>query len=221
MFQVLARSYGIVLRHPEATQGPPRGPVLVDHVSDDLTTVLTDMLKWSTNITAEVVGLTASATRGGAPGSLAASGARMADWLRGRTAINGARFVDHSGLGPDSRITPEDMVAALVHSGPDGALRRMLKRIDMTDSNGRPLRNHPARVVAKTGTLNFVSGLAGYIQGPSNAVLAFAVFAADLDRRRRLSPEEMERPDGGRGWTQRARAMQQKLIERWVTVHGA
>ena len=221
VFQVLARSYGIVLRHPEAIRAAPRGTVLVEHVSDDLTAVLTDMLKWSTNLTAEVVGLTASALRGGTPGSLAVSGARMADWLRGRTGIDGARFVDHSGLGPDSRITPEDMVKALVRSGPDGTLRRMLKRIDMADSNGRPLRDHPARVVAKTGTLNFVGGLAGYVQGPSNAVLAFAIFAADLERRQRLTPEEMERPDGGRGWTQRARAMQQKLIERWVTVHAA
>ncbi|MCU0911245.1 MAG: D-alanyl-D-alanine carboxypeptidase/D-alanyl-D-alanine-endopeptidase [Rhodobacteraceae bacterium] len=221
VFQVLARSYGIVLRHPEETQVAPRGTVLVEHVSDDLTAVLTDMLKWSTNITAEVVGLSASALRGGAPSSLAVSGARMSDWLRGRAGVDGARFVDHSGLGPDSRISPQDMVTALVRSGPDGLLRRMLKRVDMTDSNGRPLRDHPARVVAKTGTLNFVSGLAGYVQGPSNAVLAFAIFAADLDRRRRLSPEEMERPDGGRGWTQRARAMQQKLIERWVAVHAA
>lgn len=221
VFQVLARSYGIELRHPEPLQGQPRGTVLVEHVSAELTAILTDMLKWSTNLTAEVVGLSASAARGGVPGSLGASGARMADWLRGRAGVNGARFVDHSGLGADSRITPEDMVRALVRSGPDGTLRRMMKRIEMTDSNGRTIRDHPARVAAKTGTLNFVSALSGYVQGPSNAVLAFAIFAADLDRRRGLGPEDIERPEGGRGWTLRARAMQQKLIERWVALHAA
>ena len=144
----------------------------------------------------------------------------MGDWLRGRAPVNGARFVDHSGLGDASRISAGDMVKALVQSGADGALRRMLKRIDMKDGNGRVIRDHPARVVAKTGTLNFVSGLAGYVQTPSNEVLAFAIFAADIERRRGLAPEDMERPNGGRGWTLSARALQQKLIERWVAVHG-
>jgi D-alanyl-D-alanine carboxypeptidase/D-alanyl-D-alanine-endopeptidase (penicillin-binding protein 4) len=220
VFQVLARSYGIELSPPARAQGVPRGTVLVDHVSDDLVTILTDMLKWSTNLTAEVVGLSASTARGGAPATLAASGARMSDWLKGRTGAGGAHFVDHSGLGPESRISASDMVSALVHSGADGALRRMMKHIDMKDANGRTIRNHPARVVAKTGTLNFVSDLAGYVQTPSNAVLAFAIFSADLERRRGLGPDDLERPEGGRGWISRARALQQKLIERWVAVHG-
>lgn len=220
VFQVLARSYGIDLRHPERTGGVPRGTVLVEHVSADLTEIMTDMLKWSTNLTAEVVGLTASTQRGGAPASLDASGRRMSDWLAGRAGTNGARFVDHSGLGDQSRIAAADMVKALVQSGADGALRRMLKRIDMKDAQNRTIRDHPARVVAKTGTLNFVSALAGYVQTPSNAVLAFAIFAADVPRRRGLAPEDMERPEGGRGWTRSARGLQQKLIERWVAVYG-
>lgn len=221
VFQVLARSYGILLSPPARATGVPRGTVLVENVSGDLVTVLTEMLKWSTNLTAEVIGLSASTRRGGSPATLAASGRRMSDWLKGRTGVNGARFVDHSGLGPDSRISASDMVTALVQSGADGALRRMMKRIDMKDANGRTMRDHPARVQAKTGTLNFVSALAGYVQTPSNAVLAFAIFSADLDRRRGLGPEDLERPEGGRGWTSRARAMQQRLIERWVAVYGS
>ena len=35
------------------------------------------------------------------------------------------------------------------------------------------------RVVAKTGTLNFVSALAGYVEGPGARLRAFAIFAAD------------------------------------------
>jgi D-alanyl-D-alanine carboxypeptidase/D-alanyl-D-alanine-endopeptidase (penicillin-binding protein 4) len=221
VFKVLARSHGIELSPPTLAEGLPRGTALVEHVSDDLVAVLTEMLKWSTNLTAEVVGLASSTQRGGMPRTLEASAGRMGDWLRGRAPVNGARFVDHSGLGPRSRISAQDMVSALVQSGADGALRRMLKRIEMKDAGGRTLRDHPARVVAKTGTLNFVSGLAGYVQTPSNAVLAFAIFAADLERRRGLASDDMERPEGGRGWTGRARALQQKLIERWVEVYGA
>jgi len=220
VFQVLARSYGIDLSHPAPAQGAPQGQALVEHVSADLTTVLRDMLKFSTNLTAEVVGLTASAARGGPTATLGASAARMGDWLRARTGVTGARFLDHSGLGGESRISAAEMVTALVRSGAVDTLRPILKRIDMTDANGRTVANHPARVAAKTGTLNFVSGLAGFVQGPSERILAFAIFAADLDRRSRLAPEDVERPEGGQGWTRRARAMQQKLIERWVTLHA-
>jgi D-alanyl-D-alanine carboxypeptidase/D-alanyl-D-alanine-endopeptidase (penicillin-binding protein 4) len=221
VFQVLARSYGIELPRPLPSRGAPQGQAIVEHASAELTNVLTDMLKFSTNLTAEVLGLTASAARGGPVATLGASAARMGEWLRARTGVTGARFVDHSGLGGDSRISAADMVGALLRSGALERLRPILKRVDMTDPKGQPLRNHPARVAAKTGTLNFVSGLAGFAEGPSGRVLAFAIFAADLERRRRLAPDEAERPAGSQGWTRRARAMQQKLIERWVALHAS
>ena len=216
VFQILARSHGIQLSAPQPLRGQPEGTLLAEHVSDELGTMLAEMLRWSTNLTAEAIGLAASEQLGARPASLPVSGARMGDWLKARANVNGVRFVDHSGLGPESRISAADMVRALVGSGPDGTLRRMLKRIDMKDERGRVLRDHPARVVGKTGTLNFVSALSGYVQTPSARVLAFAVFAADLDRRRALGEDEVERPPGGRAWTLRARALQQKLIERWV-----
>ncbi len=220
VFQVLARAQGIDLPRPE-TARDARGTVIVEDQSQDLGSILVDMLKWSTNLTAEVVGLSASARAGSQPANLNASARRMGDWLAAKIGVNGERFVDHSGLGVESRISPEHMVRALVASGPDGALRRMMKRIDMKDSGGRVIRNHPAQVVAKTGTLNFVSALAGYVQTPSNAVLAFAINAADLPRRSGLDEEEIERPEGGRGWTGQARRLQQQLIERWTTVYGS
>ncbi len=221
VFAWFARANGIELAVGQPVRGEVRGTVLAEHVSGDLRGILTDMLRFSTNITAEAIGLSASGARGAMPGTLVGSGQRMTGWLEGRAGVRGARFVDHSGLGSESRISAQDMVRALVQSGPDGALRPLLRRIDMRDGNGRVLRDHPARVQAKTGTLNFVSGLAGYVQAPSNRVLSFAIFAADLDRRARLGRSEMENPDGAQAWTRRARALQQKLIERWVSAYGA
>ncbi len=220
VFAWFARSQGIELPRPEAARGQVRGTVLAEVASADLRTVAAEMLRWSTNLTAEVVGLTASARAGAMPGSLAASGQRMAGWLASRAGVRGARFVDHSGLGDASRISAAEMVQALVRSGADGALRGILRVHEMKDANGRRIGNHPARVVAKTGTLNFVSGLAGYVQTPSDTVLAFAVFCADLGRRGGLSAAERERPEGAQAWTARARRLQQQLIERWTAVYG-
>jgi D-alanyl-D-alanine carboxypeptidase/D-alanyl-D-alanine-endopeptidase (penicillin-binding protein 4) len=112
------------------------------------------------------------------------------------------------------------MVRALVAAGPDGALRGMMRAQPMLDGRGRPIADHPVQVVAKTGTLNFVSSLAGYAQLPTGRVLAFAIFCADTARRAALAPEERERPEGARPYNQRAKRLQQRLIERWAALHA-
>jgi len=96
-----------------------------------------------------------------------------------------------------------------------------LKPVRFKDERGRPMRNHPVEAVAKTGTLNFVSGLAGYFQVPGGRRMAFAIFAADLPRRAAIPPQNRERPPGARPWAVRARALQQDLIERWAQLYGA
>jgi D-alanyl-D-alanine carboxypeptidase/D-alanyl-D-alanine-endopeptidase (penicillin-binding protein 4) len=133
-----------------------------------------------------------------------------------RTAL-----VDHSGLGGDSRMAPDDLVAALVEVRRRGILRPLLKPIAMRDDRGRVLKNHPLKVDAKTGTLNFVSGLGGFMTAPNGAELAFAIFSADTVARGRLSRAERVRPDGGRAWNGRAKRLQQMLIDRWGALYGS
>ncbi|HVL21201.1 MAG TPA: D-alanyl-D-alanine carboxypeptidase, partial [Amaricoccus sp.] len=72
---------------------------------------------------------------------------------------------------------------------------------------------------AKTGTLDFVSGLAGYILGKRR--LAFAVLIADLDRRAALGLAERASPPGGAAWIARARRQERALVHRWARLHAA
>ena len=58
----------------------PEGGVFVTHHSAPLESILRDMLKYSTNITAELVGLTATAQRQGRALPLAASAQAMSEW---------------------------------------------------------------------------------------------------------------------------------------------
>ena len=220
VFQILARAHGIVLRAPEVARGTHRGKVLVARQSPTLAAILKGMLKSSNNLTAELAGLSASLARGRTVRGLADSGAEMADWMRDRLAARKPRFVDHSGLGDRTRLSASDMVAGLVRLGPDSTLASMLKQVPMRDGLGKLRQGRPVELRAKTGTLNFVSGLAGFIMPEGGRDLAFAIFAADMARRRVIPEADRERPRGARSWSGQARRLQWGLVNRWVELFG-
>ena len=220
VFQTLAGSQGIRLSAPKMIDALPAGEVLVRHQSPDLRRILRDMLKWSVNLTAEMMGLAATVAGGHKPDSLKASAEHMNVWAQKNLGMQTAALVDHSGLGDDSRVTANDMVTALVQVHGSG-LRDILKPIVMRDDKRNEIKDHPIKVDAKTGTLNFVSSLAGYLTGPDGTEMAFAIFAADEAIRATLTRAEREGPAGGKSWNRRAKRMQQQLIERWGVLYGA
>ena len=216
VFRILARNRGVDLDAPVFSESaPPSARVLVEHSSDPLEDLLRGMMRWSTNLTAEVVGLSATQAGGVRPQTLSESGAAMSAWMTERLGARQARFVDHSGLGANSRLRPHDMTRALVAAGPNSMLRGLMRDMPILDVTGAPIPGHPLDLVAKTGTLNFVSTLAGYVGTPSGRTLAFSVFCADLERRERLSRTQMERPPGARTYNRRAKMLQQAMLRRW------
>jgi len=188
--------------------------------SQPLRIILRDMLKFSTNITAEMVGLAATRAMGKRPTTLKASAQSMSDWARARYGMRTLSLVDHSGLGDASRMSPAELVQTLVQVRKRGVLRPILKPIPVRDDQGRVINNHPVKVDAKTGTLFFVSGWGGYMTCADGTELAFAIFSADLDVRQRMKQQDRERPDGARSWNGRAKRLQQALIRRWDTIYG-
>lgn len=90
----------------------------------------------------------------------------------------------------------------------------------MRDARGNVQADHAVSVAAKTGTLNFVSGLGGYFTTGQGREFAFAILSADLRVRAGIKGDARERPPGGRDWTLRARSLQQALIERWAAVYA-
>jgi D-alanyl-D-alanine carboxypeptidase/D-alanyl-D-alanine-endopeptidase (penicillin-binding protein 4) len=220
VFQTLCRSFGIALPAFQPADRLAEGQVIAQWQSPVLPDILREMMKYSTNLTAEAVGVSASRARGGNPSSLSASGRMMAEWLKGATGAKHAKFEDHSGLGDATRISASDMVRVLVRAGWNGPLRHLMKEIPLTDDDGKALARTGVKVEAKTGTLNFVSALAGYVETQKGRKLAFAIFSADMPRRDAIPRAERERPAGARGWNGRAKGMQQALIERWTVAFG-
>jgi D-alanyl-D-alanine carboxypeptidase/D-alanyl-D-alanine-endopeptidase (penicillin-binding protein 4) len=221
VFATFARAHGIVLPLAQASSAPPQGTMLAQLESEPLHQMLRGMLKHSTNLTAECVGMTATALASGRPSGLKASGSEMQSWLDDQIGALDARFVDHSGLGDGSRISAQEMVRALVQLGSKPQLAPMMKQMWMRDAKGRPDKSHAAIVRAKTGTLNFVSALAGYVTVPDGRDLAFTILTAEPERRAAIRPQDRERPRGGRAWAGRSRMLQMRLIEHWVNTYRA
>lgn len=217
VFRVLARARGLVLDEPVRAEALPDGQELAALESPPLVDILRDMLLYSTNLTAEVIGLAATAARGVAPASLAASAAIMSDWLAVRYDVSGA-LVDHSGLGDASRISAADLVQVLTRAGTEPNLRPLLRSITLRDVEGRPLDPPPAEVLAKTGTLNFVSCLSGYLAGQGSRDLAFAILTANLDLREDARESGDDVPPGAASWNVRSRRMQQRMLQFWANI---
>ncbi|HBQ37361.1 MAG TPA: D-alanyl-D-alanine carboxypeptidase/D-alanyl-D-alanine-endopeptidase [Rhodobacteraceae bacterium] len=220
VFQTMARSHGIKLPRTVTSKGNINGQVLVEHKSAELRVLLKNLLKYSNNMTAESIGMMASSASGGTVGSLKASAKEMTAWSKSHSGARKSSFVDHSGLGSGSRLAAGDMVSALVKQGPNGQLAHLLKQIPLRNSKGKVIKGHPVKVHAKTGTLNFVSALAGYITAPDGTQLAFAIFTADEKRRNGVGKADREAPRGSKSWNKASKRLQQGLIERWAGLYG-
>jgi serine-type D-Ala-D-Ala carboxypeptidase/endopeptidase (penicillin-binding protein 4) len=215
VFRSLAVGAGLAL--PEAVVAPGAGGVLALHDSPGLAAVLRGMLRYSTNLTAEVVGLRSGQARGVAPADLAESAAAMTVWARTRYGLRGAAFVNHSGLSDSTHVSPEELVQVLVQAEAQG-LPGLLRERPILDSHRKPIEIGGVQVQSKTGTLNFVSALAGYISGPRR--YAFAILAADPALRAKVRPDQRDDPPGGAAWLSRARAQEQALLRRWALAYG-
>lgn len=220
VFAILARANGIVLKTPEQARDLPAGTELARVESPPLHEVAKLMLHYSNNLTAELLGLTATAKRlGQPPASIPASARAMSDWAHQTRGLTGVAMVDHSGLGDASVFPTGDLVRLLAAPEVHDRLRPLLKEVTLLDDKGRIVKAPGFSADAKTGTLNFVSGLAGYITARNGSEMVFAVLSGDVPRRDALTRDQRERPDGGRAWTARARHLQQALLNRWGTLY--
>lgn len=215
VFHTLAQSAGIKLTRATAISDVPDAAELARHESVPLREMMREMLLYSTNLTAEAAGMTATASRGDRAKGLRTSALSMAHWARGRADIN-PHFEDHSGLSGQDQIAAGDMVKLLNADGVRDTLRPIMKRIPMVDGKRRAIKDFPAEVRAKTGTLNFVSTLAGYLKTGGGRELTFAIFALDPDAREASLGSLDERPAGASGFNAKAKRLQQDLLQRWA-----
>ena len=209
--------------------------MLAVHHSPELAFVASQILRYSNNLSAELVGLAASSRLAGRPESLADSAAVLGQWFRQRlpeTDWTGFALANHSGLSSQSRTTPHQIADILVAAaqddyGADSAgsgpgYAGLLRPVRWEDAlnEGRDPAASRLEVRAKTGTLYYVSGLAGYLRANSGGWFAFAIFVSDTAARQQFDATVDLRttviPNGGRAWLSRARALERQIVTRWA-----
>jgi D-alanyl-D-alanine carboxypeptidase/D-alanyl-D-alanine-endopeptidase (penicillin-binding protein 4) len=164
--------------------------LLSEHVSAPLADVCKISNKPSNNFVAEAIYKTLGGEIYGMPGTLAKGTHAVMDYLTSLGIKPGSyKIVNGSGLTHENRITPADLsmllrkiyydmsvapdfLASLAIAGIDGTIRN---RFLGTDAVGL--------VRAKTGTLNGVSALSGYV-GDKDDVLIFSIFVEGFRHRR-------------------------------------
>jgi serine-type D-Ala-D-Ala carboxypeptidase/endopeptidase (penicillin-binding protein 4) len=227
LFRRLAADAGVSLPAPQPGRVPPDkaaggARVVATLDSPPLTAMARALLRYSNNLSAEMIGLAAARRidptidRLGQSALLlqtlltrqsdaeAEANAKPADW-------RGLRLANHSGLGTGSQATPRQMAALLRLGGPP------LWSLLPGEEDGKAL---PPGVHAKTGTLSFVKGLAGAVRTASGQTLGFALFITDAERRRALDAaldrRVTEPPAEAHAWAIRARALQNDLLTDWI-----
>jgi D-alanyl-D-alanine carboxypeptidase/D-alanyl-D-alanine-endopeptidase (penicillin-binding protein 4) len=225
VFKSLAWTNGIALNPARVGTAPGGAQIIARHQSRALQPMLRSMLRYSTNLTAEMVGLAASRAGGIQPASLTESAGAMNAWAAGVAGFApgdpGFQLTNHSGLAADSRVSPRRMVeflAAIARRKPatgavaarlPGGITDLLRDYSVAVKTVK-LDYANLDIAAKTGTMDYVRGLAGYIVTPSGRRLAFAIFSNDLGRRR----PGVERID--KRWMAQAREFERTLIRNWV-----
>lgn len=168
-------------------RGPTPGTadLIVQHRSVPLTAVLMDMNKYSNNFMAEQVLKAVGAETGGVPGTTDKGLDAVRSYLDelqiprdAYTVING------SGLSRDAALPPSVLTAVMVDMARDETVgsefQTSLSIAGLDGTLRRRLSEEPARVRGKTGTIDGVHCLTGYVTAADGDLYAFSFLVNDL-----------------------------------------
>ena len=195
---------------------PKKGKLVCTHYSDKKVTILENALKYSKNMVTESIGLAASRTVSSNLYDLDQSAVLMTRWFRMITGKQNSLFLNHSGLSAGSFSTSEDFRRFLMQKKVQRSLLPILKLTPVYTSKGKVSSIGDITVRAKSGTMHYIRGLAGYICKEDIPVMAFSIFSADLEKRKENSSNNFERPRGSSAWLSRAVIQERQIIRKII-----
>ena len=220
----IAAEMGIEL--PVPTRGAPKAQPrrLLIIQSKPVSELVEDMLVYSNNQLAETLGLATSRFLKAEPQSLAESAAVLLADLRsrlGEVSWQGFHITNHSGLDPNARATPSQLVQLLAFGLEKHAMPQLLPANGWSGSLQKRLVEPGLlqRVWAKTGSLDFATSLAGYFMPESGGLYIFAIMSDDLERRAvydAMAVPDAEIRQEGQRWEDEIKISHDNLLREWI-----
>lgn len=181
----LLRSRGVVVGgEPDVGVAPADAVVAGSVSSAPMAEVVAQMLRESDNMTSELL-VKELGRRFGADGSWVEGLAVLrTTLLAAGLAVDGLTAVDGSGLDRSDRATCRLLTAATGRAGPESELVAGFPVAGRTGTLAERFVNTPltGRLRAKTGSLDGVVGLVGYVQSAAGRSVLFSLLANELPR---------------------------------------
>lgn len=185
-FESLMKQHGIAVtgKHLRGTT-PSDADLLTQHRSVALSQILAEMNKTSNNFMAETVLRTVGAEVYGAPGTTD-KGLKVVQEYLDSVGVGKKEYnvVNGSGLTRLATLRPSVMTAVLVDMAHDhrvgNEFEASLAIAGLDGTLWRRLPDDPGRVRGKTGTLDGVHTLVGYVEAANGHLYAFAFLTNDV-----------------------------------------
>lgn len=225
VFADLAKLYGIDLPAPERISGGPKSRRIAVHKSRPLRELVRDMLWYSNNLMAELIGLSAAKTIDPELASLETSAGIVLSALErqlSEISWDEASLDNHSGLSSKARLTPEQLAAILRQGWNGGTLSSLLPGSGWSGTLARRFNgpDQALRIWAKTGSINYVTTLGGYLLSSSHAPAAFVIMISDEKARAAYDAQSRRTREGeteARAWKREAEKVMDRIVERWLS----
>ena len=151
---------------------------LLSRESQPLAEAVRDTNKWSNNLMARTILLTLGAEQFGAPGTPAKGERAIKTWLAGKGLEFPELVIENgAGLSRQERISAKSLGDLLVDVGNSPVMPELMSSLPIAGADGtmkKRLKNNEVtgRAHIKTGTLDGVKTIAGYVLGKSGKRLA-------------------------------------------------
>ncbi len=197
VFRSILKEKGINFEGTIAKAKVPRWAVsFYDHYSKSLSDIVQDFNKNSVNIIGEMLVKTLGAWFMGEPGTWKKGTDVIVGYLH-KVGIDNIILVDGSGLSKHNRISPYALVRVLARAYKNPSIsKEFLSSLPIAGVDGTLKKRFRfskirRRVFAKTGYLNGVRALSGYVKTTSGDILAFSIISNGLGWRARAFQEEL------------------------------
>ncbi len=226
-FKLFCSYLNIEIKNPTPKKIPYNATLLYGQSSKPLHSLVRSMLLYSNNLLAETIAQKSSNVLTNTINSQQATAKIVQNWFKNKYNISGIKLENCSGLTSDNKISPNAFIKILklfYKKNYEG--NHFLSLFPIISNIGwiKKRLNDPAssfRVIAKTGSIDYVNTISGSIFSNSGDTLFFSILINDTEKRAFIdkNPESKEAfllKQNARAWYNQTQKLQDKLIKSWI-----